>query len=46
MKNNPTRHIKHKVINVTTSNQSNMTNKLPSTNLDRFQRLIKSPLTR
>ena len=37
----PTRHIKYKVIN-----NHFMANKLPSTNLERFLRRSKSPLTR
>ena len=42
----PTRHIKYKEINFAPCNKSIMANKLPSTNLERFLRRIKSPLTR
>ena len=45
-KNPPTRHIKYKVINFAPNNKLIMTNKLPSTNLERFLRRIKSPLSR
>ena len=42
----PTRHIKYKKINFVPCNKSFMANKLRSTNLERFIRRIKSPLTR
>ena len=42
----PTRHIKHKNLDFVPCNKSIMTNKLRSTNLERFIRRIKSPLTR
>ena len=42
----PTRHIKYKRIGFVPCNKSIMANKLRSTNLQRFLRLIKSPLTR
>ena len=42
----PTRHIKYKRIDFVPCNKSIMANKLPSTNLERFLRRIKSPLTR
>ena len=42
----PTRHIKYKRIDFATCNKSIMANKLPSNNLERFLRRIKSPLTR
>ena len=42
----PTRHIKYKVIALAPSNKQVVANKLPSTNLERFLRRIKSPLTR
>ena len=42
----PTRHIKNKKINFVPCNKSIMANKLRSTNLERFIRRIKSPLTR
>ena len=41
-----TRHIKYKKIDFLPCNKSIMTNKLRSTNLERFIRQIKSPLTR
>ena len=40
----PSRQIKYKVINYAPSYKSFMANKLPSTNLERFLRRIKSPL--
>ena len=42
----PTRHIKYKKIEFVPCNKSIMANKLRSTNLERFIRRIKSPLTR
>ena len=42
----PTRHIKYKRIDFVPCNKSIMANKLRSTNLKRFLRRIKSPLTR
>ena len=42
----PTRHIKYKKINFVPCNKSIMANKLRLTNLERFIRRIKSPLTR
>ena len=42
----PKRHKKYKVIDFPTSNKPIMANKLPSTNLERFLRPIKSPLAR
>ena len=42
----PTRHIKYKKIDFVPCNKSIMANKLRSTNLERFIRQIKSPLTR
>ena len=42
----PTRHIKYKRINFDPCNKSIMANKLLRTNLERFLRRIKSPLTR
>ena len=42
----PTRHIKYKRINFAPCNRSIMANKLLLTNLERFLRRIKSPLTR
>ena len=42
----PTRHIKYKLIDFTSSNKSIMENKLPLTNLERFLTRIKSTLTR
>ena len=42
----PTRHIKYKKIDFAPCNKSIMANKLRSTNLERFIRRIKSPLTR
>ena len=42
----PTRHIKYKKIDFVPCNKSIMANKLRSTNLERFIRRIKSPLTR
>ena len=42
----PTRHIKYKRIDFVPCNKSIMANKLPTTNLERFLRQIKSPLTR
>ena len=42
----PTRHIKYKGIVFAPSNKSIRANKLRSTNLERFIRRIKSPLTR
>ena len=42
----PTRHIKSKKIDFVPCNKSIMANKLPSTNLERFIRRIKFPLTR
>ena len=44
-KHPPTRHIEYKVINFASSNKSFMATKLPSTNVERFLRRIKSPLT-
>ena len=41
-----THHIKYKMIVFNPSSSSSMANKLPSTNLERFPRRIKSPLTR
>ena len=41
-----TRHIKYKKIDFVPCNKSIMANKLISTNLERFIRRIKSPLTR
>ena len=40
-----TRHIQYKGIDFVPSNKSIMANKLRSTNLERFLRRIKSPLT-
>ena len=42
----PTRHIKYKTIDFAPCNKSIMANKLRLTNLERFLRRIKSPLTR
>ena len=42
----PTRHIKYKKIDFVPCSKSIMANKLRSTNLERFIRRIKSPLTR
>ena len=42
----PTRHINYKRIEFAPCNKSFMANKLLSTNLERFLKLIKSPLTR
>ena len=42
----PIRHIKCKKIDLAPCNKSIMANKLRSTNLERFIRRIKSPLTR
>ena len=42
----PTRHIKYKRVDFATCNKSIMANKLLPTNLERFLRRIKSPLTR
>ena len=42
----PTRHIKYKRIDFLPCNKSIMANKVLSTNLERFLRLINSPLTR
>ena len=42
----PTRHIKYKRTNFAPCYKSIMANKLLSTNLERFIRRIKSPLTR
>ena len=42
----PTRRIKQKVANFAPSIKSIMANKLPSNNLERFLKRIKSPLTR
>ena len=42
----PTRHIKYKNIDFAPCNKSIMANKLLSTNLERFLRRIKFPLTR
>ena len=42
----PTRHIKYKKIDFVPLNKSIMANNLRSTNLERFIRRIKSPLTR
>ena len=42
----PTRHITYKKIDFVPCNKSIMANKLRSTNLERFIRRIKSPLTR
>ena len=41
----PTRHIKYKKIDFVPCDKSIMANKLRSTNLERFIRRIKSPLT-
>ena len=41
----PTRHIKYKKIDFAPSNKPIMANKLLLTNLERFIRRIKSPLT-
>ena len=46
MKPSPTRHIKYKIINFAHCNKSMMASKLLSTNLERFLRRIKYPLTR
>ena len=45
-KHHPTRHIKYKKIDFVPCNKSIMAIKLHSTNLERFIRRIKSPLTR
>ena len=42
----PTRHIKYKKIDLAPCNKPIMANKLLLTNLERFLRRIKSPLTR
>ena len=42
----PARHIKNKKIDFAPCNKSIMANKLLPTNLERFLRRIKSPLTR
>ena len=42
----PTRHMKYKRRDFVPCNKSIIANKLPSTNLERFLRRIKSPLTR
>ena len=42
----PTRHIQYKRIDFAPCNKSIMANKLLPTNLQRFLRRIKSPLTR
>ena len=42
----PTRHIKYKKIEFVPCNKSIIANKLSSTNLERFIRRIKTPLTR
>ena len=42
----PSRHIKYKKIDFAPCNKSIMANKLLLTNLERFLRRIKSPLTR
>ena len=42
----PTRHIKYKTRDFAPCNKSIMANKLLLTNLERFLRRIKSPLTR
>ena len=42
----PTRQIKYKKVDFVPCNKSIMANKLRSTNLERFLRRIKSPLTR
>ena len=42
----PTRHLNYKKIDLIPCNKSIMANKLRSTNLERFVRRIKSPLTR
>ena len=42
----PTRQIKYKKRNLDPGNKSILANKLLSTNLERFLRRIKSPLTR
>ena len=42
----PLRHIKYKRIDYAPCNKSIMANKLLPTNLERFLRRIKSPLTR
>ena len=41
-----TRHVKYKKIDFAPCNKSIMANKFRSTNLERFIRRIKSPLTR
>ena len=41
----PTRHLKYKRIKFAPCNKSIMAKRLLSTNLERFQRRIKSPLT-
>ena len=41
----PTRHLKYKVIDFTPSNKSITTNKLHSSNVERFPRQNKSPLS-
>ena len=45
-KHHPTRHLKYKVINFAPSNKSVEASKLPSTNLERLLKSIKSSLTR
>ena len=42
----PTRHLKYKKIDFVPCNKSILAKKLRSTNLERFMRRIKSPLTR
>ena len=42
----PTRQIKYKKVDFVPCSKSIMANKLRSTNLERFPRRIKSPLTR
>ena len=42
----PTRHLKYKKIDFVPCNKPIMAHKLRSTNLERFIRRIKSPLTR
>ena len=46
MKLSPTRHVKHKRKDFAPCNKSTMAKKFLSTNLERFLRRIKSPLTR
>ena len=46
MKSSPTRQINYKRIDFAHCNKSFMANEILSTNLERFIRRIKSPLTR